>query len=338
MRIIVLQTQIREDSRIDDIDVLAQVKSVTQALEELGHEVLTRNFNMNLTNLAEELKGAETDLVVNLVESVEGKARLAHLAPTFLEFSQIQFTGAGSESTYLTTNKLLAKERMVVRGISTPQWASPKDICRLKKEYHQEFILKSVWEHASLGLDEDSVIPGTAMEKMEEIYSTKKATFGGEWFFEEFIPGREFNVAVLDGPQGPTVLPPAEIRFQNYQHNKKTVVGYRAKWAADSFESQNTIRSFTFDQHDEKLLRLLKTSTMECWNAFSLNGYARVDFRVDSLGKPFVIDINSNPCLSPDAGYQAALLQAEIPFVTAMESILFAAKSRHQQEYNNQNQ
>ena len=51
---------------------------------------------------------------------------------------------------------------------------------------------------------------------------------------------------------------------------------------------------------------------VECWRLFDLAGYARVDFRVDSRGQPWILEINANPCLSPDAGFAAALCAGRI--------------------------
>ena len=53
---------------------------------------------------------------------------------------------------------------------------------------------------------------------------------GGEWFAEAYIEGREFNLSLLSGKNGPEVLPLAEILFEDYPPGKARVVGYRAKW------------------------------------------------------------------------------------------------------------
>jgi GNAT superfamily N-acetyltransferase len=66
----------------------------------------------------------------------------------------------------------------------------------------------------------------------------------------------------------------------------------------------------------------------DCWLAFQLGGYARVDFRVDDAGQPWILEINTNPCLSPDAGYAAALRQADITFAKAVQRILENACQR----------
>ena len=87
---------------------------------------------------------------------------------------------------------------------------------------------------------------------------------------------------------------------------KPRMVGYRAKWVEGSFEYGNTPRRFEFPPEDAGLLRSLVSLSRECWRVFDLRGYARVDFRVDASGRPWVLEINTNPCISPDAGFMAA--------------------------------
>src|SRR5439155_15811870 len=81
-------------------------------------------------------------------------------------------------------------------------------------------------------------------------------------------------------------------------------------------------RSFDFSADDQPLLYRLRAMALEIWQLFGLRGYARIDFRVDDRGQPWVLEINANPCLSPDAGFAGALAKAEIPFEGAVEWIV----------------
>src|SRR5262249_33644477 len=126
----------------------------------------------------------------------------------------------------------------------------------------------------------------------------------------------------LAGRNGPDVLPPAEIDFSAFPANKPHLVGYRAKWDPASFEYHHTPRRFDFPDSDSPLLERLAELARASWHLFELRGYARVDFRVDRDGWPWVLEINSNPCLSPDAGFAAALERARIPFAHAVQRIL----------------
>src|SRR5690606_28858483 len=88
------------------------------------------------------------------------------------------------------------------------------------------------------------------------------------------------------------------------------IIDYEAKWHEHSFAYNNTVRRFDFGPEDRTLLARLHEITLGCWHEFGLGGYARVDFRVDAAGQPFVLEINVNPCLSPDAGFAAASARA----------------------------
>jgi D-alanine-D-alanine ligase len=118
------------------------------------------------------------------------------------------------------------------------------------------------------------------------------------------------------------VLPPAEIDFVDYAPDKPKVVGYRAKWDADSFEYHHTPRRFDFPAEDASLLRQLTAIAKDCWRILGVRGYVRVDFRLDRDGKPWVLEVNANPCLSPDAGFFAAAQRAGLGFEQVIERIL----------------
>jgi D-alanine-D-alanine ligase len=59
-----------------------------------------------------------------------------------------------------------------------------------------------------------------------------------------------------------------------------------------------------------------------------VNGYARVDFRCDEHGNPWILEVNSNPCVSPNAGFMAAMERAGYSYDEAVERLLDDALSR----------
>ena len=104
------------------------------------------------------------------------------------------------------------------------------------------------------------------------------------------------------------------------------MVGYRAKWDEGSYEYHHTPRRFDFPAADVPLLDGLRDLARRCWPLFGLAGYARVDFRVDAAGRPWILEINTNPCIAPDAGFTAALAQAGIGYAEAVGRILADAR------------
>jgi D-alanine-D-alanine ligase len=157
---------------------------------------------------------------------------------------------------------------------------------------------------------------------LHQALKEQRAHLGGEGFAEVYIEGREFNLSLLAGPRGPEILPPAEVCFDTYPQEKLRIVDYRAKWEEGSFEYQHTPRRFDFPRTDDVLLQRLKTLAKACWKLFGLRGYARVDFRVGRAQTPWILEVNANPCLSPDAGFIAAATQAGLTLHQVIERIM----------------
>ncbi len=170
-------------------------------------------------------------------------------------------------------------------------------------------------------MSDDAVMRGGLPEVQRQLQERTKRT-GRAAFAEKFIEGREINLALLAAPGGVEMLPAAEVDFSAFPAEKPRIVGYRAKWQADSFEYNNTPHRFDFPPADRPLLESLEILARRCWDLFMLRGWARVDFRVDQSGRPWILEVNANPCLSPDAGFAAALERAGITFDQAIQRII----------------
>jgi len=172
-----------------------------------------------------------------------------------------------------------------------------------------------------VGISDVNVFPGKDASIIEEF----REKWGNSFFIEEFISGREFNVSVLGGEMGPQVMPLAEMTFRDYPAGKPRIVGYEAKWKEGTFEYENTERTFDYSPSDNKMRRKMKSMALKCWDIFGLKGYARVDFRVDENNEPFVLEINSNPCMSRDAGLFASCEKAGLSYVEMVQRIIYDA-------------
>jgi D-alanine-D-alanine ligase len=326
MRIAVLHNQVSDEALPDEQDNLVQLEEVTQALTSLGHETHAVPCPLDLGEVVRRLRAVSPDIVFNLVESIEGSGRLIHFATSLLESLGFRYTGCHADAFYLTSNKLLAKEILRLNGIPTPQWVTAERLRSGQLVPLGKMIVKSVWEHASIGLDESSLIESEDSEQMICELSERAAGLGGSNFAEIFIDGREFNLSVLETDDGPVVLPSAEMCFDSYPDGKPKIVGYEAKWSPYSFEYTHTVRRFDFPAEDRKILQLLCELALKCWDTFALRGYARVDFRVDRNGRPYVLEINANPCISSDAGFAAAATRHGMSYEQIIGAILRAAQ------------
>jgi len=326
MKAVVLHSDVPEDAGMDEKDALVQAAVVSSALSEMGYEPITMPFSLNVLHIIDMLRDLRPVFVFNLVETMAGQGSLIHVAPSILDFLRIPYTGAGTEATFLTSNKVLAKQILNAAGIATPPLFMPH------KDYGGHFvegtyIIKAVWEHASTWLHDDSITHAKVPNHLREAMASRQKRLGMACFAEAFIEGREFNLSLLAGDGGPHVLAPAEIRFDDFPPGKVRVVDYLSKWVEDSFEYHHTPRSFDFPEEDAPLLLRLKDLALQCWLVFGLRGYARVDFRIDSAGNPWVLEVNTNPCLSPDGGFYAAVERSGLTFIQAIERIIKDALS-----------
>lgn len=336
MRVVIAHNAVDVASAPDERDVLVQTEAVRTALLELGHRPDGLPCTLDLARFRQELDERRPDLVFNLVESLSGTGRLIHLAPSLLDTMGLPYTGACAEAIQSTSHKVLAKDRLCALGLPTPDWVGPLPP-DLPAASHPaagapgptaRWMVKSVWEHASIGIDETSIVLCDRLDQLPEVLRRRAPALGGACFAERFIAGREFNLALIAGPDGPEVLPPAEIVFEGYPPEALRIVGYRAKWDVDSYEYRHTPRRYEFPPQDAALLDRLRGLALQCWRGFGLNGYARVDFRVDADGHPWILEINANPCLSPDAGFAAALEAARVSYPEAIARILADTRRR----------
>jgi D-alanine-D-alanine ligase len=319
VRVVILHHAPEEDAALDDHDVMVQRDAVAAALAVLGHEPHGLGCTLDLEAVRRELTALRPDLAFNLVESLGRTDRLMPLATLLLDALGIRYTGSRTEAMLATSDKLAAKRRMRAAGLPTPDFVDPAaDRKDVEGDGRGAWIVKPVWEHASFGMDEKAVVTVDHVSELRRHVAARAERTGRPHFAERFVDGREFNLSLLAGE----VLPPAEIDFSSFPPGKPRIVDQRAKWEPESFEYRQTPRRFDFPTADGPLLDRLRADAERCWRLFNLGGYARVDFRVDADGRPWILEVNVNPCLSPDAGFAAALARAGIGYDEAIGRVI----------------
>jgi D-alanine-D-alanine ligase len=333
-KVAILYAKIDEHAGKDDLDVFDEVSIVRESLVALGYKPIEVPVTLDLHELASVLRSLDPLVVFNLVESIEGFDSLIHIVPSFLGSLGIKYTGCSAESILLSTNKITAKNVFKVLNIPTPDWFVPNACSRRDFSFPPPYILKSIWEHASKNLSDKSVI----FEKsaFDEVAAEFKP---GCMFAEAFIDGREFNFALLSPPatgddidkekgmEKPQILPVQEILFKDFPKGKPKIVGYTAKWDEESFEYVNTPRTFAISDPESASIDAMREISVKCWHSLGLSGYARCDFRVDSKGRPWLLEVNTNPCISHDSGFIAAAKHSGLDATTVVKRIVDAALS-----------
>jgi len=304
LRVAVLVPPRSDAARPDQDDTYVQADEVSACLAQLGHTAIEAEYADHGEATAQTLGAIRPDVVVNLVEEVpEGPDQL-HRVTALLERLGYRYTGARTAAIAATGRKLDMKRRLREAGLPTPPLldeAPPRS----------RFIVKSGLEHASLGLDDHSVVIGA--DAARRLIAEKVAAFGGPWFAEAYVEGREFDVGMIEIDGGVRTLPPAEILFTGHDNGRPRIFNYASKWdeGSDSFEATPRV----FPPRETPLFDELERIALAAWHLFGINGCAHVDFRVDAAGRPSVLEVNANACLTADAGY--ALAAAEIGLTQA---------------------
>lgn len=321
MKVAIIYNKIPPNATLDEIDVVHEADVVINALKQLGHTYTIIEADLNIEQLKQDILREKPDIIFNIVEALGGSGRFCHCATALYDFLKIPYTGARNDAMYLTVNKLMEKEFFRINNISTPRWYSRK-MLDTKPFTAGKYIVKPVWEHASLFMNEKSIIDCQTSEQLKRALDERLSYNLGEFYAEEYIDGREFNLALVYSELGPQVLPFAEIDFMDYPESKPKIVDYNAKWVDGTFEYLHTQRKYKFSEQDHTLLTELERIAKECWVALDIHGYCRVDFRVDKNNNIFVLEVNSNPCISLDGGFMVAAQQANLTPTEIIERIL----------------
>jgi D-alanine-D-alanine ligase len=308
------------ESRPDETDTIVAAEAVAAALVRLG-------YSTEVIALAPDLRGidalpARRPLVVfNLTDAVGGNCRLAPMVPARLDALKLTYTGAGTSAWLDTLSKIGTKLKLEHAGLPTPVWSEDGKGLEPRARY----IVKPVWEHGSLGIDPASVVRGGDAAR---VIVERTLRWNTEHFAETYIEGREFAAAMMEGPQGVELLPLRETVFQGFADGQPLITDYDAKWTPGSQAYQGTPRRFGLEREEPELAAELTRLALACWDLFNLDGYARVDFRVNKDGAPFILEVNMNPCLGSDAGFAASAQETGLSYDALVGRIVEASLVR----------
>jgi len=303
-------------------DVLAQVEAIEASLGELGIPCTRIPFSRDLAAFVTAVQEEGIALAFNLCESVDDDPLLIGHPAAVLELLRIPFTGSSAMALLLSTDKLTVKRLLAASGIRTPAFFIYEGGEVLRPGgLNFPLIMKPRFQDASIGIEQESVVRSSKgfLARLEELHARY-----GSILVEEYVEGREFNVSLFGYPK-PKVMPLAEIDFSGFPADLHRIVSYKAKWDEESIEYHNTVRCFP-DNLPESLQRAMRRTARDSFALFGLRDYARVDLRLDALGRLNILEVNANPCLSPDAGFAAAVAESKMSYTEMIgEFIRFAA-------------
>lgn len=279
------------------LGVIEAAEAVRNAACELGHDVALLPLLPPISSVRDTLASQDGDIIFNLFEGFDDNPRSEAEVAHIISNMGYKYTGCSSDVLSIAVDKAEVKSLLDKSGIPTPAY-QVLGIDTLP-EFHLDYpcIVKPLAEDASHGISEHSLVTG--FSELHRQVSMLKDVYGDEALIEEYIEGREFNITVLGGRK-PEVLPVTEIVY-SLPDNLPAILTFSAKWNPESIYYQST-RPQCPAQIDPGLAGELTNYAVSICRLLQCTGYMRIDFRVDLQERPYIIDINPNPDISPSAG------------------------------------
>ncbi len=314
----------------DAAAVRASAEAIHRALVDAGHDAtLVTLHGRDLIQVLGRLDAERPELVFNLCESLCGVAANEVAVPAVLDLYGLPYTGSDAAALALALDKPRTKDVLLGRGIATPPYrvmAREADVARVAAEpLDYPWFLKLANEDASVGITEANVVAdGAALAARARALL---AEFGSPLLAERYVPGREVNVTILGSGETVRFLPLHEIDFAAMPPGRPHIVSFAAKWDEQHVDYAGT-KPVPLRDAPPALVAAVERTARAAWDAIGLRDYGRVDLRVDAAGTPWVIDVNPNCDISPDAGVARAAAAAGLDFPALIDTIARLAVGR----------
>ncbi|NNG26978.1 MAG: ATP-grasp domain-containing protein [Ignavibacteriaceae bacterium] len=281
---------------------LKELNIINKSLSEFYTEVETLAIDRDVQKSIHNINEFNPDVIYNFVESVEGIASYEWCMAGLFELLGFEYTGCNPASLGNCLNKARAKNILNSRGIITPHHITLNPNARFTKKditINYPAIIKLLSEDASIGISEYSVVKNYTELRKQFKFLTD--TYKQEVIIEEYIEGRELNIAIL----GNKVLPVSEIDFKGLPEELPSIVTYDGKWIEESIYYNHTRPVCPVDLNERIKNKIIKAA-IDSFEALDCRDYARIDVRLNKKNIPYVIEVNPNPDISTDSGFARA--------------------------------
>jgi len=270
------------------------------------------------------------DIVFNFAEGLTGVNRESHI-PAILEMLQIPYLGSDPLTLGICLDKSRAKEILTYHKIPNAKFLVADHIQdNTKVNFDFPLIVKPISEGSSKGIFSSSLVKNT--KELEDEVNRIVSSYNQSALIEEFLPGREFTVAVLGNGNDAQVLPIIEIRYEDFPKDVLPLYSYEAKWILDTKENKFDVFECPA-KLEKKLEEQIKDTVLRTYNVLKCRDWSRIDVRLDKNDVPNIIEINPLPGIMPDpnenSSFPKAARAAGMDFNQLIQSALYFAAKRY---------
>lgn len=307
-------------------DTIETINAVANALSKFNDvTMIEADFNAY-----EKLKSIKPDIVFNIAEGLYGVSREAQI-PAMLEMLNIPYSGSDALTLATCLDKGRTKEILGYYKIPTSKFfiaSSNNGVSHNSFKY--PLIVKPNAEGSSKGIYSSSFV-----KSYDELISEVKRInneYNSDALIEEFLPGREFTVALIGNGNEVEVLPIIEIKYSDFPENFIPIYSFEAKWILDTKENPLDVFSCPAEI-SSSLKNEIETICKKTYSILRCRDWARIDLRLDANGTPNIIEINPLPGILPDpkdnSCYPKAARTAGMDYTTMLNRVLYEAAKRY---------
>lgn len=240
----------------------------------------------------------DADYIFNLVDSKELELPVAQM----LGQQKTPYAGSTHKALSICNDKKLTKQLLRQHRLPTPKYryvSFSDNIFNLRLPFEFPAIVKPTQEHCSLGITDKSIV--RSREELTRCINELRTMLRQGVLIEEFIPGKELQITLVENERILEALPMAEMVFRGSVRNPWNIYGFEEKWKKDSalYKSCHFIAP-PRDVPEEDIQAMVEDSK-RAYRLFDLKDYGRVDLRYNPLSRRwYLLEVNANPGLDPD--------------------------------------
>lgn len=293
---------------------------VMKTLKNGGHEVSMLGVQTELAPIRDAVENWKPDIVFNLLEEFHGETLYAQNVVGLLELLRVPYTGCNPRGLMLARGKDLSKKLLKYHRVPVPAFAVFPIGQKVRRPGRLKFplIVKSLWEDASLGIAQASIVDSD--EKLAERVAFIHKRLNTPAIAEEFIEGREIYVGCL-GNDRIQVLPVWELSFSNLADGAHAIATERVKHDP-IYQEKRGILQGPAENLPPNVVTKIRTLAKRICHTLELDGYCRIDFRLSKDNVPYFIEANPNPEIASSQEYAQAALHAGVNYTDLLDKIL----------------
>jgi len=288
---------------------IASGHEVMKALQSLGYDARSLDFDQRFIDSIRELRPDVAFVALHGPGGEDGCIQ------AILDWIGIPYNGSDQRGCVLSIDKHISKKLIAAEGLPTPAWdvfdLSSGSLPLLPGSLDLPIVVKPRDEGSSAGV---SIVRTHEEWSKAMIEAATRPTYASSRSIvaEEYIPGREYSCGILfDEP-----MPVAEIFPVGEFYS------YAAKY--EPGQSRHDVPAHV----NEDLARRMQTLALSVHRLLGLRDYSRTDFIVSKEGRPYVLEINALPGMTPTSILPDECAAAGIPFETLVDRLVRAALRR----------